>query len=117
MFGQPIGIMLLAAALLAAGAAGIAALWAALPRSSSTSPLASLFALVWSCTYIGAGLLTWRRSRLAAPAFVAAMGLLLFPLSYIFPVDRVVVLPSFAVTLLIGFLGYRYLRRSHEPAS
>src|SRR5687768_12513254 len=77
MLGTPIGLTFFAAALLAAGLAGIAACWAAWPRSSNTSPLAALLSLVWSCTYIVSALLTWRRSRLAAPAFLAAMGLLL----------------------------------------
>jgi hypothetical protein len=60
MLGRPLGIMLLAAALLASGLAGIAALWAAWPRTSNTSPLAALFAAAWSCAYIVAGVLTWR---------------------------------------------------------
>jgi hypothetical protein len=76
MLGRPFGIILFGAALLAAGLAGIAAFWAAWPRTSNTSPLAALFALVWSCTYVVTALLTWRRSRLAAPAFLAAMGFL-----------------------------------------
>jgi hypothetical protein len=117
MFGRPFGIILLAAALLAAGLAGIAAFWAAWPRTSNTSPLAAMFALVWRCTYVVTALLTWRRSRLAAPAFVVAMGLLLFPLSRIFPGGEVVLLPSFGVTFLIGVLGYRYLSRAHEPVA
>ena len=117
MLGRSFGIILLAAALLAAGLAGVAAFWAAWPRTSNTSPLAALFALVWSCTYVVAALLTWRRSRLAAPAFLAAMGLLLLPLSFIFPGGEVFLLPSFGATFLIGFLGYRYLSRAHEPAA
>jgi hypothetical protein len=117
MFGRPFGIILLAAALLAAGLAGIAAFWAAWPRTSSTSPLAALFALVWSCTYLVTALLTWRRSRLAAPCFLAAMALLLPPFSFIFPGGEVFLLPSFVVTFLFGFLGYRYLSRAHEPAA
>jgi hypothetical protein len=101
--------MLLAAALLAAGLAGIAALWAAVPRTSSTSPLAALFALAWSCAYIVAGVLTWRRSRFAAPAFVAAIALLMFPASFIFPGGGQLILFPFAVIFLFAFLGYRYL--------
>jgi hypothetical protein len=116
MLGRPFGIVLLAAALLAAGVAGIAAFWAAFPRTSNTSPPAALFALVWSCTYLVTALLTWRRSGLAAPAFTAAMGLLLPPLSFIFPGGKVLLLPSVAVIFLAGFLGYRYLSRTCEPA-
>ena len=117
MLGRPLGTTLLAAALLAAGVAGLAAVWAAWPRTSNTSPLAALLALVWSCTYIAAALLTWRRSRFAAPAFVAALGLLLPLLWFIFPGDQVVRLPSFVMTAVFALLGYRYLRRRREPAA
>jgi hypothetical protein len=79
MLRRPFGITLLAGVFLAAGLAGIAVFWLAWPRSSNTSPLAALFALMWSCTYVLTALLTWRRSRLAAPAFLAAFGLLVFP--------------------------------------
>lgn len=115
MLGRPFGIILLAAALLAAGLVGIAAFWGAWPRTSNTSPLAALFALVWSGTYVVAALLTWRRSRLAAPAFLAAMGLLLLLFSFIFPGGRVLLLSSFVVTFLFGLLGYRYISRAREP--
>lgn len=114
MFGRPFGIILLAAA---AGLAGIAAFWAVWPRTSNTSPLAALFALVWSCTCLVSALLTWRRSRLAAPCFLASLALLLPPLSFIFPGSEVFLLPSYVVTLLVGFLGYRYLSRAQEPAA
>jgi hypothetical protein len=109
-------MILLAAAFLAAGLAGIAALWVAWPRTSNTSPLAALFALVWSCTYIVAALLTWHRSRLAAPAFLAAIALLVFPVSLVFPGGQLFLLPSFVVIVLVAFLGYRYLRRACGPA-
>lgn len=118
MLGRPFGIMLLAAALLAAGLAGIAAFWAAWPRTSNTSPLAALFALTWSCAYLAAGVLTWRRSRFAATAFIAAIGLLIFPLRFVFPGGgQLFLLTSFAVIFLFSFLGYRYLRRGCEPAA
>jgi hypothetical protein len=118
MLGRPLGIMLLAAGLLAAGLAGIAALWAAWPRTSNTSPLAVLFAVAWSCAYIVAGVLTWRRSRFAATAFIAAIGLLMFPLSFLFPGGGdLFLLPSFVVIFFFTFLGYRYLRRKCEPAA
>ena len=119
MFGRPFGIILLAAALLAAGLAGIAAFWAAWPRTSNTSPLAALFALVWSCTYLVTALLTWRRSRFAAPCFSwRRWALLLPPFSFIFPGGEVFLLPSFVITFLFGFLGYRYLSRAQfEPAA
>jgi hypothetical protein len=118
MLGRPFGIMLLAAALLAAGLPGIAALWAVWPRTSNTSPLAAMFAVAWSCAYIVAGILTWRRSRFAAPAFIAAIGLLMFPLKFVFPGGgHLVLLLSFVVIFPFTFLGYRYLRRKCEPAA
>jgi len=110
--------VVLGLALFAAGVAGLAALWAAWPRTANTSPLAALFALVWSCTYIAAALLTWRGSRLAAPVFLAAVGLLLPVFFFLFPGNRVHLLPSFAMTVVLGLLGYRYLsraRRSGHP--
>jgi hypothetical protein len=118
MLGRPFGIILLAGALLAAGLAGIAAFWAAWPRTSNTSPLAALFALTWSCAYIVAGVLAWRRSRFAAIAFIAAIGLLMFPLSFLFPGGgEFVLFPSLVVIVLFTFLGYQYLRRASEPAA
>ena len=112
----PFGVLLLSGALLAAGVAGIAALWVTWPRTSNTSPLAALFALMWSCTYVVTAILTWRRSRLAAPAFLAAIGLLVFPAAFIVPGGQLF-LPSFVVIALVAFLGYRYLRRVHEPVA
>jgi hypothetical protein len=115
---MPIGIMLLAAALLAAGLAGIAALWAAWPRTPNTSPLAALFAAAWSCAYIAAGILTWRRSRFAAIAFIVPIGLLMFPLSRLFPgAGQLFFLASSLVVFLVAFLGYHYLRRASERAA
>ena len=117
MLGRPFGIILLAAALLAAGLAGIAVFWAVWPRTSNTSPLAALFALTWSCAYIVAGVLTWRRSRFAAIAFIAAIGLLMFRLSFLFPGGHLFLLPWFVVIFFFTFLGHRYLRRGCEPAA
>ena len=117
MLGRPFGIILLAAALLAAGLAGIAASWIVWPRTSNTSPLAALLTLVWSCTYVVAALLTWRRSRLAAPAFLAAVGLLLPLFSFIFPGTQILHIPLFVVTSLFALLGYRYLRRPPGDAT
>src|SRR5687767_447683 len=85
MLRRSFGIILLAGAFLVAGLAGIAGFGMAWPRTSNTSPLAALFALMWSCTYVVTAILTWRRSRLAAPAFLAAIGLLVFPASFIVP--------------------------------
>jgi NADH:ubiquinone oxidoreductase subunit 3 (subunit A) len=116
MLGRPFGIMLLAAALLAAGLAGVAVLWAVWPRTSNTSPLAALFCAAWSCAYIAAGVLTWRRSRFAATAFIVAIGLLTFPLSRLFPGGQLFLLPSFVIIFFLALLGYRYLRRKSEAA-
>ena len=110
---RPFGIILLAGALLVAGLLGIAAFWRVLPRTPNTSPLAALFLLTWSCTYFVTAALTWRRSRLAPFCFLAAIGLLLFPASFIFPGGQVF-LPFFMVIVLVAFLGYRYLRRAHQ---
>ena len=113
---KPLGTILLAGAFLAASLAGIVVFLAALPRTSNTSPLVALFALVWSCACIVTGVLTWRRSRFAGPAFIAAIGLLLFPARFIVPGGQLF-LPSFVVIFLVAFLGYRYLRRIHEAAA
>ena len=121
MLGRPSGIILLVGASLAAGVAGIAAFSVALVswlRTSGTSPLAQLFALAWSCTYIVAAVLTWRRSRLAASAFLPAMGFLVLLLWFILPGHEPLLLfPLFVVTFLLAFLGYQYLRRVCEPAA
>jgi hypothetical protein len=116
MLGRPFGIILLAAALLAAGLAGIAAFGVAWPRTSNTSPLMALFALAWSAIYIVTAILTWRRSRLAAPAFLGGIGLVLFPARYIVPGGQLFA-PSFVVIILVAFLGYRYLRKARELAA
>jgi len=75
----------------------------------------ALFALTWGCTYIVTAVLTWRRSRVAASAFVAAIGLLLFPARFIVPGGQLL-LPSFVLLAVVAFLGHRYLRRTSEPA-
>ena len=116
MLTRPFGTTLLAGVFLVAGLAGIVAFWAAWPRTSNTSPLAALFALTWSCAYIVTAILTWRRSRFAAPVFVPAVGLLLFPASRFVPGGQLF-LPSFVVVTLIAFFGFRYLRRVREPAA
>jgi hypothetical protein len=120
MLGRPSGIILLAAASLAAGVAGIATFSAAFVfwlRTSGTSPLSPFFALAWSCTFVATAVLTWRRSRRAPLAFLAATGLLLVLLSFIFPGAQLRLLPLFVVTFLFALLGYRYLRRACEHAA
>ena len=116
MLRRTLGTTLLACVFLIASIAGLAAFWAAWPRNSDTSPLAALFALVWSCTYAVTAVLTWRRSRFTGLAFLAAIGLLLFPARFLFPGGQVF-LPAFVVITLVAFLGYRYLRRVREDAA
>jgi hypothetical protein len=113
---KPVGTILLVAVFLAASLAGIVVFLAALPRNSNTSPLVALFALVWSCACIVTGVLTWRRSRFAGPAFIAAIGLLLFPARFIVPGGELF-LPSFVVIIPVAFLGYWYLRRGSQAAA
>jgi len=115
ILSRSFGTILLAGACLAAGLAGLVALWGAWPRNANTSPLAALLALVWSCTYVVTAVLTWRRSRFAGPAFVAAVGLLLIPARFLFPGGQLF-LPAFAVLIPVAFLGYRYLRRVRQAA-
>jgi len=111
-FGQT----LVATVLFVAGLMGVAQLWATWPRTSGTSPLAALFALAWSCAYLAAALLTWRGSRFAASAFVAAVALLLPVFSFIFPGNWMLAAPPFALTLVLAVVGYRYLHRRVSPA-
>jgi hypothetical protein len=116
MLRRTFATTLLAGVFLVAGLAGIVAFWSAWPRTSSTSPLAALFALTWGCTYVAIAILTWRRSRFAAPIFVAAIGLLLFPARFIVPAGQIF-LPSIVILAVIAFLGYQYLHRVREPAA
>lgn len=106
------GLTALAAVLLTAGLAGLAATWAVWPRTSNTSPLAALLTSVWSCVFILSAVLIWRRSPIAAPVFVGAMGLL-FPLFwFLFLGNLAVSLPLFAAIIAVGSIGYRYVRRA-----
>lgn len=105
------GTVLSAGAFLAAGLVWLVAFWGAWPRTSNTSPLMALFAGLCACTYIATAVLTWRRSPLAAPAFLAAIALLLFPARFLVPGAQIL-LPSFLVITAVGVLGYRYLRRA-----
>jgi hypothetical protein len=116
MLKRTLGTTLLTCVFLIASIAGLAAFWAAWPRDSNTSPLAALSALVWSCCYAVAAVLTWRRSRFAGFAFLAALGLLLFPARLIVPGGQLF-FPAFVVIALVAFLGYRYLRRVREDAA
>ena len=111
---KPLGTILLAGTFLAVSLGGIVTSWAAWPRTSNTSPLVALFALVWSCVCIVTAVLTWRRSRFASLAFLVATGLLLYPARYIVPGGQLF-FPSFVVIIAVAFLGYRYFRRHMKP--
>ena len=116
MFSKSPGTIVLAAVFLVVGLAGIAAAWATWPRTSSTSPLMALLALMWGCTYLATAVLTWRRSRFAAPAFVAAIALLLFPARFIVPGGGLL-MPALVILALVAFVGHRYLRRTTQAAA
>ena len=119
MFGKPFGVILLGAACLAAGLAGITAFGVfavAFVSRTGISPRDMLVALVWSCIYVVTAVLTWRRSRLAAPGLLAAMGLLVLVVWLTLPGHQLLLLPLFVVTFPFAFFGYRYLRRACEPA-
>lgn len=113
---KPLGTVLITGAFLATGVAGIVAAWGAWPRTDSTSPLMALFVLLWSCAAVLTAVLTWRRSRLAGLAFLAAVGLLLFPARFLVPGGELF-LPALAVVMLVAFLGFRYLRRTGAALS
>ena len=120
MRGRPSGVVLLAATLLMAGVAGVAAFSVAfvtwLMTSGYTSPLALFFTLAWSCTFVTAAVLTWRGSRRAPPAFLAATAFLFVLLSFIFPGGMRLLLPLLVVIFPCAFFGYRYLRRASAAA-
>jgi hypothetical protein len=116
MFTRTFGTTLLACVFFVVGLAGIAASWAAWPRTSTTSPLFAVFALTWGCTSLATAVLTWRRSRFAGPVFAAAIGLLLFPARFIVPTGQLFV-PSLVVLTLVAFFGHRYLRRTYEAGA
>jgi len=107
---RPFGVTVLAGAFLAAGVGGILVAWGTWPTTPSTSPLLALFVLAWSCVAVLTAVLTWRRSRFAGAAFIAAMGFLLFPARLIVPGGQLF-LPSFVVVMLVAFIGYRYLSK------
>ena len=104
----------MAAVCLVAGLIAVAGFWVATEaRAPGTSPLAQLFTLAWSITYILASALMWRRSRFAPPLFAVATGFPAALLSFIFPRGELF-FPSLIVTAVIALFGYRYLRRESQ---
>jgi hypothetical protein len=113
---RTLGTTLLAGVLFVAGLAGFYASWAAWPRTIGTSPLMALLALTWGLTYTVTAVLTWRRSRLAAWSFVAAIGLLLLPARFLVPGGEIVV-PAVVILTLAALLGVRHLRGLRRSAA
>ena len=88
MTTKPFGVVLIGALCLIAGLAGIAGFWVATEaRVPGTSPLAQLFTMAWSITFILVSVLMWRRSRLAPLVFFVAMGFPIVLMRFIFPAD------------------------------
>ena len=108
---RPVGVTILSGAFLTAGCAGIVVGWEAWPQVSSISPLLALVVLAWSCGAVLTAVLAWRGSRFAGAAFVATMGILLFPARYVVPAGQLF-LPACVVVVLVGGLGYLYLSRA-----
>jgi hypothetical protein len=113
MLGRPFGIILLAGALLVAGLGGVAAFWS-LATYVQYFPSRGGVRSDVQLHLFGHRHLTWRRSRLAPLSFLAAIGLPLFPASFIAPRGQLLV-PSFMVIVPVAFLGYRYLGRARQP--
>jgi hypothetical protein len=111
ILNRPLGITLLSGAFLAAGCAGIVVGWGAWPQVSSISPLFALVVLAWSCGAVFTAVLAWRGSRFAGAAFVATMGILLFPARYVVPGGQLF-LPASVVIVIVGGFGYLYLSRA-----
>ena len=116
MTRQPFGVVLIVSLLLGAGLLGIAAAWAAWPRTANTSPLATILSLVWTGTQLVAAVHTWRGGPFAAPAFLAAAGFLLPLLFFVLPGAGLVLIAPFAVAGLLSVAGFRYLSRPRVPA-
>jgi hypothetical protein len=111
MLTRPFSVVVMAGVCLVVGLLGIAGfLVATAARVPGTSPLAQMFTSAFAITYIATSVLVWRRSRLAAPAFLVA---LIFPVVVsrnIVP-SGALLLPSLLVTSLVAWRGYGYLRR------
>jgi hypothetical protein len=95
----------------------IAGFWlATAARVPGTSPLAQLFTLTWSVTFVLAGVLMWRRSSLASLLFLVAMGFPVYLSRFVVPGGQAF-FPSLIVFSLVGLLGYRYLRGGSQQTA
>ena len=114
MTRTPFGVVLIGALCLIAGLVGIAGFWAATEaRAPGASPLAQIFTLAWSMTFLLVSVLMWRRSRLAPGVFLVAMGFPVVFMGFLFPGGQAWV-PSIIAAALLGLVGYRYLRRAGQ---
>ena len=109
------GTTVLASVFLVIGLTALAGFVSAWPPPDGTSPLAALFALLVGSAYVATAVLTWHGSRFAAPVFVAAIALLLYPARYLVPSGEAF-LPSSVVVLLVALLGYHYLHGRRRPS-
>jgi hypothetical protein len=117
MITRPVGVVLMVGLCLVAGLAGIAGFWLATEaRTRGTSPLAQLFTMAWSITYILTGVLLWRRSRLVPLVFLVALGFPVVLSRFLVPGGQAF-LPSLIVVAFVGLLGARYLRRRNQQLS
>jgi hypothetical protein len=102
MIRRRFGLVLLVAMCLVAGLAGGGGFWIATEaRVPGTSPLAQLFTLAWSITFILTGVLMWRRSSLAPPVFLVAMGFPVYLSRFVVPGGQAFV-PSVIVMSFVG---------------
>ena len=67
----------------------------------------------WSIAFILVSVLMWRRSRLAPPLFLVAMGFPVVLMRFVFPGGQPFV-PALIVCSVVGLLGYWYLRRTGQ---
>ena len=107
MITRAFGVVLIGALCLVAGLVGVAGFWVATEaRVPGTSPLAQLFAMSWSITFILVSVLMWRRSHLAPLVFLVAMGFPVVLMRFVFPGGQPFV-PSLIVASIVGLIGYR----------
>ena len=112
---RPFGVILIVVLCLTAGLAGIAGFWLATEaRVPGTSPLAQLFTMAWSITFVLTGVLLWRRSSVASLLFLVSIAFHVVLVRFVVPGGQAF-LPAVSVFSVLGLLGYRYL--SHQPVT